>query len=199
MIRLLATLILALAAPVQAMTFVRNGDTLILAGRVDPQDVQTAVLYGSGLTQVVIHDSPGGNMQAALRIAEVIRSSGASTTVKGLCVSACALIFLGGEQRTITSTGAIGLHSSTIDGLRSSNGNREMERFINWRTDNKFPSGLLARALSLTGSSSVVLILANSVHLIDNGRTTDLPAYRTAWHIGITTQPTLNLSVGKAQ
>jgi hypothetical protein len=197
--RLLASLLLMLAVSANAMTIDRKDDgTLQLQGRITPEDVGTVIMYASlGVTRVVISDSAGGNMQAAMRVAEVLRSNKVTTVVDGLCVSACALIFLGGEQRVITSTGAVGLHSSTLDGLRSERGNQEMARFIAWRTNDKFPSGLLSQAFRLTGNSSMLLIMAGSIHLLDNGKMTDLPAYRSAWHVGMTTQQPL--TVGKAR
>jgi hypothetical protein len=56
--------------------------------------------------------SGGGKMAPALRIGEMIKAKGYNTVVKDYCVSACALIWLAGSKRFMTSSAHIGLHQA---------------------------------------------------------------------------------------
>jgi hypothetical protein len=60
-------------------------------------------------------DSPGGNIDAGMRLGRTIRSLGLSTMQirATLCASACSLAFLGGVQR-LAEPGSIGVHKSSF-------------------------------------------------------------------------------------
>ena len=61
----------------------------------------------------VVLDSPGGKVQPALEIGRVIRIKGFSTAVQGnQCASACALVWLAGEPRMMSTLTPIGFHAS---------------------------------------------------------------------------------------
>ena len=55
-------------------------------------------------------DNRGGNIFAALRIADVIIDFGLDTEVDGDCVSACTVLLLAGERRTMTRGSRVGFH-----------------------------------------------------------------------------------------
>jgi hypothetical protein len=65
-------------------------------------------------------DSPGGNVQEAMRLGETIRAAGLNTEVPRSpesrsdsmhgCVSACTLSFLGGVNRNVSSGARFGVH-----------------------------------------------------------------------------------------
>jgi hypothetical protein len=65
-------------------------------------------------------ESPGGLLFEALDLGIKIRRSGFRTISRSVCASACAMIFLGGSERTLVGSGArIGLHQPSIDRGRS--------------------------------------------------------------------------------
>jgi len=61
----------------------------------------------------MVLDSPGGKVQPALEIGRVIRIKGFSTAGQGnQCASACALVWLAGEPRMMSTLTPIGFHAS---------------------------------------------------------------------------------------
>lgn len=73
---------------------------------------------------IVYLDSPGGRVRAATEIGTMIRMKGFETAVdNAVCASACALVWLAGEPRTMTNSTSIGFHASYTtgkDGKRTS-------------------------------------------------------------------------------
>jgi hypothetical protein len=63
-------------------------------------------------------NSRGGNVLAALRIAEMIRQRGGSTEVLPYdeCYSACFIILAAGQRRSIDPTARVGVHQAAIQG-----------------------------------------------------------------------------------
>ena len=61
---------------------------------------------------LVVFDSPGGNLIAAMQIGEILRRSMAMTMVASdsTCASACVFAYLGGVSRTASENARIGLH-----------------------------------------------------------------------------------------
>ena len=68
----------------------------------------------SSRNALVVFQSPGGNVFAAIEIGKAIHLKGFSTLVPdGLqCASACALAWLGGRTRYISDTGRVGFHAA---------------------------------------------------------------------------------------
>lgn len=64
--------------------------------------------------------SDGGYIEAAYEMADIIVDFALDTEVQGECSSACAVLFLAGEERTLLRGGRIGLHPSnwSVDSLR---------------------------------------------------------------------------------
>jgi hypothetical protein len=85
---------------------------------------------------VVVLNSPGGSALAGIEIGKTIRLKGFATIVpeKGLCASACALIWLGGMPRLISDNANLGFHATYIekDGklLESGVGNALVGRYL---------------------------------------------------------------------
>jgi len=95
-------------------------------------------------------DSPGGDIQEALRVSEMIRELGLSTTVlpDGICASACFFIWLSGEPKTASSLaksryfGRVGLHrpyfSNPGNDMKSQRAQEHLQRtvreFLNLRS-----------------------------------------------------------------
>lgn len=94
---------------------------ILLEGEIVPGDAQrlreqAAILNSWGAPLVLMLNSPGGNVSEALKIADFVRSSWATTWVKGktvpvkekdrsvaACDSACPIIFFAGIERRYSS------------------------------------------------------------------------------------------------
>ena len=66
---------------------------------------------------IVVFQSPGGNLFAGIEIGKAIRLKGFSTIVPDgvQCASACALAWLGGRTRFLSSTARVGFHAAYIN------------------------------------------------------------------------------------
>ena len=66
-----------------------------------------------GGTPIVLLDSPGGDVKAALKIGRILRSISAWTIVNDgkSCSSSCVFLFSAGVKRDIFGNGRLGLHS----------------------------------------------------------------------------------------
>lgn len=86
---------------------------------------------------IVLLNSPGGNVHAGIEIGKAIRLKGFGTAVAGghHCASACALAWLGGIQRMMSSDSAVGFHAVYLDSdpdrLADSVGNALVGAYLN--------------------------------------------------------------------
>lgn len=118
---ILAVLLLWTCPPLSAgaatITVERIGGVrfVMLSGEIVPGDErkfqQIAVADDAA---IVLLDSRGGSLVPALEIGKAIRIRGYATYVPGdaICVSSCALIWVAGNRRYVSSTGRIGFHAS---------------------------------------------------------------------------------------
>lgn len=85
------------------MEFNLIGNTLVLSGAVVDTDLAKArnALDPTKVKLIVMHHNAGGDLLNAIRIGEIIRDSGIPTTISGLCISACGLIYLGGKNKDV--------------------------------------------------------------------------------------------------
>ncbi|MFZ6876152.1 hypothetical protein ACO0LF_29160 [Undibacterium sp. Di27W] len=156
---LLAALILGLAGmnlPCSAMTMLRSNDTLILFGKVEPDDFQRFyhLLSAAPVKYVILTESPGGDMNAAVTISHLITQKRINTAVRGNCFSACAFIFMSGIERqmlagkdlTRTSLGFHGPHNKDTLEIATESIPRLREWLLK-ATQGKFPEELLDQAL----------------------------------------------------
>lgn len=62
--------------------------------------------------ETVVLDSPGGSVEDALAIAQVIRDKGYATAVEdgALCASSCPLLLAAGTSRQVAPTASVGVH-----------------------------------------------------------------------------------------
>jgi hypothetical protein len=65
-------------------------------------------------TAIVTFDSPGGNLKAGIEIGKFIRLRNYTTIVShaAVCASACALAWLGGGKRVMSSRANVGFHAA---------------------------------------------------------------------------------------
>ncbi|WP_332826255.1 hypothetical protein [Ramlibacter sp.] len=158
--RRLTTLLLFAAAlapcAAAAMEFRQAGDTLVMSGPVDDQDLVRLRnhLAVHRPTLVVLHESPGGDLWNGYQVGNRIREENLPTAVSGKCESACALIFLSGSERSFTdgrpvATTMVGLHGAhTVDGKQPlTELSPRMAYMIRTMTGRKYPDDLLRRTV----------------------------------------------------
>jgi len=61
--------------------------------------------------RIVVFDSPGGDVEEAMRIGRDIREKGLTTGVSKECSSACTYSFVAGRQRILLPGGRLGFHA----------------------------------------------------------------------------------------
>lgn len=100
---------------------------ILIAGEITPGDVdmlRTTIIqrmnqFKSQLIgqPVVLLDSPGGNVSAALEMGRLLRRISAHTVVDGgaSCSSSCIFLLAGGVERNVFLNGRIGLHRPRFD------------------------------------------------------------------------------------
>ncbi len=92
-----------------------TGGALHLTGSIEPGSAERVrselEARGEYVTTVVL-ESPGGSVEDALAIGQMIRERGLATEVPAgaLCASSCPLAFAAGAERRATAESAIGLH-----------------------------------------------------------------------------------------
>ena len=130
----LAFAMLLIGAPVRAeppptvefdvpyqLQFLAGGSVLEISGSFSwalPQNLQ-AVLADAPQLRIVRLESPGGHVQPAMQIAEMIRQRGLDTFVGRFCASACTIAFLGGRQRWLGPEARLGFHRARAPGIPS--------------------------------------------------------------------------------
>ena len=140
----------------RAMEFNAVGETLVLSGAVDESDLVRLrnQVAGAHYKLVLLHQSPGGDLFNGYQIANWIRSENLATAVSGKCESACALIFLGGVQRSFSDGRPIGdtmvglhgaFHFQTHEPLPELS--PRMAYVIRTMTGGKYPADLLQRTV----------------------------------------------------
>jgi len=90
---------------------------IIVAGELNQSDEKKFNLIAQRYTKgAVLFVSPGGNLVAGIEIGRIIRLCNFATGVapKTRCASACALAWLGGTQRFLSSTSLIGFHAASV-------------------------------------------------------------------------------------
>jgi hypothetical protein len=97
-----------------AIRVLPGGTEIEISGSVSwavPQNL-TAVLAGAPDVRAVRLESPGGYVQPALAVADIIRARGLDTYVGRFCASACTLAFLGGQHRYLAPGARLGFHQA---------------------------------------------------------------------------------------
>ncbi|MGQ0673238.1 MAG: hypothetical protein ACT4N2_10230 [Hyphomicrobium sp.] len=92
-------------ASAEAMDVNVVGDQVILSGPVvdgDLPKIRRAIEGGSGITTVILRNSPGGHPWTGFRVGELIRKRKLTTAVSGYCYSSCSRMYLGGTRRIFT-------------------------------------------------------------------------------------------------
>jgi hypothetical protein len=113
--RILAIALLTGATlPVQAAFIEVKNNVIQITGTIQLNDVLVLEVETDGLDKpmVVSLHSNGGSFRPAMRIATLIKQRGWSTHVEGRCLSACAIIWLSGSQKSMSTAAQIGFHQA---------------------------------------------------------------------------------------
>lgn len=83
---------------------------------INHRDVEEMGLYLMEAPEisVVVLESYGGNGAAAIQMGNKIAALGLATEVRNSCYSACPLVFLGGNSRTLAVGGTLGFHRGYV-------------------------------------------------------------------------------------
>ncbi len=101
--------------PVGDVTLV--GDSLLLRGPVDFNMYETTrrmLEENPGVIQLTLQ-SDGGLIYAARALALLVQAHQLNTHVDQTCASACTLIFIAGDHRSVGPTGRLGFHAYKLD------------------------------------------------------------------------------------
>jgi len=144
------------AAPAAAMTLERVGSDLFATGPIVGADVEAfrAEIARGGLRRVVLVNSFGGELRAALHVAVMVRDARLDTLVSGQCHSSCSLIFMAGRERRF-ATGSrprstlVGIHGPNHRHSRepTPEAARLMERFYRERMGVRYDEAIIGQAL----------------------------------------------------
>lgn len=126
----LCLLVFVYASPATALEIVttewRGHQVLLATGPIVPGDADrflTALQETSPLphgAKVVLLDSPGGSVDEAMRISDILRSFSVHMVIPegARCASACAsILFIAGKYRTVEEGGKFGQHSCSRQGV----------------------------------------------------------------------------------
>lgn len=104
-----------------------GGGVMRLQGAIDPGAAarfETEIDARGEYVNTIVLNSPGGSVDDALRISQIIRENGFSTRVESgdLCASSCPLVMAGGVERSAGPEAVIGVHQvyGVSDGAVSS-------------------------------------------------------------------------------
>lgn len=98
-------LLFGLPALNQAMTLERVNNDLYATGPTVDQDFlsfQEAFAKG-GIQRLILVNGPGGDLWTGMQLARLVQDAKIKTVVSGYCLSACSLIFMGGQERAFGS------------------------------------------------------------------------------------------------
>ena len=113
--RILATVLLtSTTLPIQAADIDVKNDVIRISGKIQLNDLLALEVETDGLNKpmVVSLQSDGGAFLPAIRIGTLIKQKGWSTHVERQCLSACAIIWLSGSRKSMSTAARIGFHQA---------------------------------------------------------------------------------------
>lgn len=105
--------------------------------------------------RIVLFNSAGGIPNIAYSYAELIRKNGFDTEVakQGLCASACAYAFIGGERRFVDEKARFGVHQHTRKGVCSPELTDDEDRRLRSIAEPAMPAPSIDRFIGLIGAT----------------------------------------------
>jgi len=96
-----------------------NGTTLEFSGGITFGVAKEMDEFLGAMSNVrwVQLNSIGGRILEAQKMSDIIKRRGLSTFVSQTCVSACTIVFLGGKDRLLLSSGRLGFHQPAFRGM----------------------------------------------------------------------------------
>ena len=84
----------------------------------------------------------GGSIDAAVEMADIIIDFELDTHVKEICFSACPLLLVGGQERTLEKGSKVGFHRSAwgSEGMKNYYKDKELQEFYGWKNEFDFSS-----------------------------------------------------------
>ncbi|BBB59939.1 hypothetical protein UNDKW_1666 [Undibacterium sp. KW1] len=154
------------SAHVSAMSMVRSYETLILFGGVEPDDAERfrKHLEKGVVRQVVLSESPIGDLRAGYAIAELIAANKINTAVQGNCFSSCAIIFMAGVKRQMLAGKALSRTRLGFHGPHKKQTHEvavaaipHLREWLLAATQGKFPEEILNRAMYIDRAGDMML------------------------------------------
>ena len=113
------SLSLWLSLNLNAMTLERVGNDLFATGPTVDQDFlqfKEALAQG-GIERLILVNGPGGDLWTGMQVARMVQNAKIKTVASGLCMSACSLIFMAGQERafgtgSLPRTTMVGIHGA---------------------------------------------------------------------------------------
>ena len=116
------SILFSLPGITQAMTLERVNNDLYATGPTVDQDLlsfQEALAQG-GIQRLILVNGQGGDLWTGMQVARMVQEAKIKTVVSGYCMSACSLIFMGGQERAfgtghlprVTMIGIHGAHNN---------------------------------------------------------------------------------------
>jgi hypothetical protein len=96
--------------------------------------------------RIVVFDSPGGDVEEAMRIGRDIKENGLTTGVSKECSSACTYSFVAGRQRILLPSGRLGFHACQKSVWYSS---CENQKYSSYFVASGIDDGFIRKALSV--------------------------------------------------
>src|SRR5262245_52084620 len=69
-------------------------------------------------------ESPGGSGGEGYQLALLVKEHHLATFSARLCASACTFVYMAGEPRFFVASGKLGFHSTSVNGVKSAEGNK---------------------------------------------------------------------------
>lgn len=107
----------------------------------DVDELESLLKSNTNITKIELN-SGGGIIEAAVFMADLIIDFELDTNVSGTCESACTLIFLGGEKRTVERGSWLGFHQSYWDAPYIQEYYEQNQNDSGWMTPFDFASWL---------------------------------------------------------
>lgn len=163
----LATLLVALAAPAPALTLETEGRFLVASGEVgNDLGAFRQALDDHRIDTVVFVNSPGGDLWTGMRIGRLIADRGLATVVAGRCLSACAIMFVGGRERRFADAfrntpAYLGIHGAHNRDTRQVDPQLQPQiyAFFRQQTGERFHSVVMNRALYDMDDARAMLVV----------------------------------------
>lgn len=137
------------------MTLEIAGDTVFATGPVaDDYLAFKNALAQSAVRRVVFVNSPGGDLWTGMRVGRMIADNKLETVIAGRCISACSIMFMGGDKRAfsdafkpaLTYIGIHGPHNKDTKVVSPEQAG-QIYAFLRMRVGERFNADLINKAM----------------------------------------------------